>query len=372
MESSPAHHGILRDPGSAAASNRHVSTARISIFRGTGQPFGFSLLPLPNPGPGEVLVALDLSTICGSDLHTLTGRRHGPVPTILGHEGIGHVIAVGDGREPAWLGRRVSWSLVDSCGTCRPCTEWRLPQKCERLLKYGHAPLTEQGGLLGCYASHLMLRRGTHLVAVPDTLPDAAVAPANCALATMVAVMESLPHGTGRMAVIQGAGLLGLYGSALLRAAGWETVFVVDRQPQRLTAVPRFGGTPVLSSDPSPIPPDEVDVVIEVCGSARAVPEGLRWLRPGGHYALAGMVHPESSLSLTGEAIIRKCLTLRGVHNYAPHHLDEAIGFLDRHRDNHPWESLVSPPMPLRRLDEAFALAESGRWCRVAVTANEP
>jgi len=50
-----------------------------------------------------------------------------------------------------------------------------------------------------------MLRRGTHLVAVPDTLPDAAVAPANCALATMVAVMESLPHGTGRMAVIQGA-----------------------------------------------------------------------------------------------------------------------------------------------------------------------
>jgi len=139
-----------------------------------------------------------------------------------------------------------------------------------------------------------------------------------------------------------------------------------------LTAVPRFGGTPVLSSDPSPIPPDEVDVVIEVCGSARAVPEGLRWLRPGGHYALAGMVHPESSLSLTGEALIRKCLTLRGVHNYAPHHLDEAIGFLDRHRDNHPWESLVSPPMPLRRLDEAFALAESGRWCRVAVTANEP
>lgn len=112
--------------------------------------------------------------------------------------------------------------------------------------------------------------------------------------------------------------------------------------------------------------------MIEVCGSARAVPEGLRWLRPGGHYALAGMVHPESSLSLTGEALIRKCLTLRGVHNYAPHHLDEAIGFLDQHRDNHPWESLVSPAMPLWRLDEAFALAESGRWCRVAVTANEP
>lgn len=363
---------IPRDPGRIHTFNRPMETAWISVFRGPGQPFEFSRMDIPEPGPGEVVVALDMATLCGSDLHTLKGRRHGPTPTILGHEGVGRVAAVGDGRDPAWLGRRVSWSLVDSCGSCRPCTEWRLPQKCENLLKYGHAPLTAGGGLHGCYASHLTLRRGTHLVEVPDTLPDAVVAPANCALATMVAVLETLPPEGRDLAVIQGAGLLGLYGSALLRAAGWSTVFVVDRQPQRLTAVPRFGGTPVLSSDPSPIPLDAVDVVIEVCGSAQAVPEGIRWLRPGGHYAIAGMVHPDSSLSLTGESLIRKCLTLRGVHNYAPRHLEEAIGFLDRNLGTHPWESLVSPPMPLSSLEEAFALADSGRWCRVAVTARLP
>ena len=348
-----------------------VATAWISVFRGVGQPFERVERPIPEPGPGEAVVALDLSTLCGSDLHTLRGRRHGPVPTILGHEGVGRVVAIGEGKESSWLGRRVSWTLTDSCGACRPCAAWGIPQKCINLLKYGHAPLTASGGLHGCYASHLTLRKGTHLVEVPAALPDAVAAPANCALATMVAVAESLPP-PGDMAVVQGAGLLGLYGCALLRMAGWPTVFVVDHQPQRLTAVPRFGGTPVLAADSSPIPRDEVDVVVEVCGSAHAIPEGLRWLRPGGHYALAGMVHPDSALSLTGESLIRKCLTLRGFHNYAPRHLMSAINFLDRHRDTHPWESLVSPPMPLSRLEEAFALAQSGRWCRVAVTAREP
>jgi hypothetical protein len=54
-------------------------------------------------------------------------------------------------------------------------------------------------------------------------------------------------------------------------------------------------------------------------------------------------------------------------HNYQPRHLEAAIAFLSLHRETFPWETLVSPPMPLQRLEEAFALAESGRWARVAI-----
>jgi threonine dehydrogenase-like Zn-dependent dehydrogenase len=101
--------------------------------------------------------------------------------------------------------------------------------------------------------------------------------------------------------------------------------------------------------------------------SAGVVPAGLAALRPGGHYVLTGMVHPESYLGLTGEALIRGCVTMRGIHNYAPRHLDQAMAFIAN--SSLPWSTLVSPPMRLDQLDEAFSLAASQRWARVAIVS---
>jgi threonine dehydrogenase-like Zn-dependent dehydrogenase len=98
------------------------------------------------------------------------------------------------------------------------------------------------------------------------------------------------------------------------------------------------------------------------------VKEGLRMLRPGGHYLLVGMVHPESALDITGEAIIRGCVSLRGFHNYAPRHLDRAVAFLSA--STLPWASLVSPPLALEQLQEGFALSATRRWARVAVSMD--
>ena len=62
----------------------------------------------------------------------------------------------------------------------------------------------------------------------------------------------------------------------------------------------------------------EVDVVIEVCGVPDVVDEGIRYLRPGGLYIFVGMVHPDSKLNITGETLIRKCLTLKGSYHVPP------------------------------------------------------
>ena len=242
-------------------------------------------------------------------------------------------------------------------------TEYGLPQKCERLFKYGHAALSDGTGLNGTYASHILLRRGTHLVEVPTSVPDAVAASANCSLATMAAVTEHLPQPC-RVAVVQGAGLLGLHGCALLRAAGVERVLVIDPDAARLEKVSAFGGVPTIVAD---VQPGSVDLVVEAAGVAGVVPEGLRMLRAGGHYLFAGLVHPDSALEITGETIIRRCLTLRGFHNYAPRHLERAVAFL-RETPELPWASLVSPPLPLAKMDEAVALAQSRRWARVALT----
>ena len=339
--------------------------ARAAIFDRVGEPFRMAELPLPERlADGEALVEISLAAICGSDLHTVAGRRQEPVPCVLGHEGVGRVVAGGAGREP-WLGRRVTWTSADGCGACPACAEWGLPQKCERVFKYGHAALAEGCGLHGAYATHLLLRRGTHLVELPDELPDEIAVSANCSLATMAAVTEDLPSPC-RVAVVQGAGLLGLHGCALLRAAGVERVIVVDIDPLRLEQARAFGGEPCASAD---VPSRSADLVIEVAGASQVVPEGLRMLRPGGRYHFAGMVHPDSAVNITGEAIIRGCATLRGFHNYAPRHLDRAVEFLRQTRTL-PWSSIVSPPLKLEQMDDAFALAASRRWGRVVVSMS--
>src|ERR1700733_11890542 len=146
---------------------------KIAVFRGAGHPFEIVEKSLDLPlGRGECLVEMSLATICGSDLHTVDGRRHEPVPCVLGHEGVGRIVATGEGRDTGLVGRRVTWTLADSCGVCRACRDWSLPQKCETLFKYGHAPLDSGTGLNGTYASHIVLRAGTTIFPLPDAVTD--------------------------------------------------------------------------------------------------------------------------------------------------------------------------------------------------------
>ncbi len=341
----------------------HVTHA---IFDGPGRPFRLGRAEVPSPARGEVLVRIRLATICGSDLHTVEGRREAPCPCVLGHEAVGDVAAVGPGRDPGWLGKRVTWTLADSCGACRPCTEWDLPQKCERLFKYGHASMEGPGAFSGCYSTHIVLRAGTTLCEVPPDVPDAMAATANCALATAIAVEEGLP-GQGRHAVVQGGGLVGCLVVALLRERGWERVTVVEPLACRHDLARRCGGTPMTPAEADDLPASLADVVVETAGVPSVIGQGVRMLRPGGHYAWAGMVHPASRVDLTGEQVIRKCLTIRGTHNYAPRHLHAAMSFLQRHGRRLALDAVVSEPFGLRDLASAIALARAGTHARVSV-----
>ncbi|MEE2886070.1 MAG: alcohol dehydrogenase, partial [Planctomycetota bacterium] len=73
---------------------------------------------------------------------------------------------------------------------------------------------------------------------------------------------------------------------------------------------------------------------------------------------------------ITAETIIRKCLTLRGVHNYAPDHLDAALAFLERQIHHLPFEALVAPPEHLENLAAAIELAKTHQWARVSLDTS--
>jgi putative phosphonate catabolism associated alcohol dehydrogenase len=336
--------------------------ARSLIFQGAGQPFAERTLPLPDRlDTGQVLVAISLATICGSDLHTVDGRRAAPIPCVLGHEAVGRVI---DSARPGIaVGQRVTWSLVDSCGYCTACTCWGLPQKCERLFKYGHAGIEAHSGLSGCYSSHIVLQPGTAIIPVPDNLTDAVAAPINCALATIVSATRQLPAPCERV-LVQGAGLLGLYACAWLNCVGVKEVYCLDPNPRRLENIANFGGKPITLEMLIP----EVDLVIEVAGDSAVVSRGLAALRPGGMYIWAGMVHPKTPVEFTGDTIVRKCINILGVHNYRPSDLQCAAEFLSANQHRFPFDKLVSPPVPLQDLDFAFQLARQQNWLRVSVS----
>eukprot|EP01104_Vermistella_antarctica_P013542 TRINITY_DN4118_c0_g3_i1.p1 TRINITY_DN4118_c0_g3~~TRINITY_DN4118_c0_g3_i1.p1 ORF type:complete len:271 (+),score=20.93 TRINITY_DN4118_c0_g3_i1:439-1251(+) len=262
------------------------------------------------------------------------------------------------------------------------CTEVDLPQKCVSLFKYGHALLESGTGLNGTYATHLLIRSGTHITQIPEVVTNRMAVACNCALATVCAVMEAAQVTRGgricgdrtrsvKRVWVQGAGLLGMYACAMASVLlPTSEIFVSDPAQNRLDLVASFGGTPVHSSQVDTVVADcSVDLVLELAGYAPLLPQAIAKLRPGGVYVLAGLVHPRSSMeAVTGEQIIRKCLTISGVHNYAPRHLDQAVQFLLSHHDRFPFESLISPtPFPLSQLDRAVEVSQQRHYHRECI-----
>jgi putative phosphonate catabolism associated alcohol dehydrogenase len=342
----------------------------------------FSLDTL-NLGVEEILVQIDAATICGSDVHTIDGKRIDPAaPLILGHEGCGTVVREGSKCEQSLLGSRVTWSVMSSCGTCICCSELGLPQKCtSALFKYGHASFKSESGLYGCYSTHIVLRKGTCVVRLPDEISNAVAAPANCALATICCAMRSALRSLGLKSsfleipgkakvLVQGCGLLGLYAIALAKDLGAAVITATDVSESRLELAKQFGATRgynLTSQTEAPLS-NEFDVIFEVCGVVSAVKQGIAALRPGGSLVLVGLVHPQSDLSgVTAESIIRKCATVVGVHNYAPEDLQAAVDFLLLHvkKGDLPFSEITSNAIPLSLLPEGIQLAKSGRFPRV-------
>lgn len=322
-------------------------------------------------------------TLCGSDLHTYLGNRIGPAPSVLGHEAIGTIVAFGPCKQPCdgnggplKIGDRVSWAVAASCGECFFCRH-ELPQKCERLFKYGHEMCAGDHPLSGGLSEFCHLARGTAIFRVPAEIPDAVASSANCATATTAAAIRAAGGCNGKTVLIQGAGLLGLTAAAMARTDGAERVIVADIDAERLATAKRFGADvfidvarePESLADAVRAATDNrgADVIFEMSGSAVAMQQGLLLLRTGGCYILVGAVKPVGTIPLDAEQVVRRMWTLRGVHNYAPIDLANAIEFLAKHWNRFPFTEMVSGEFSLDRADDAFQQMLATGAIRIAV-----
>ena len=222
---------------------------------------GFAVrdVEVDDPAAGEVLVELRASGVCHTD-HDLIGV---PVPFVLGHEGAGVVLAVGDGVSDVAVGDSVllSWSLP--CGACFQCVEGN-HHLCER-----HSPLI--GGLgghahlsgtrldgrpivrafnLGTMSTHALVRREA-VVALPDGIPFASACIVGCGVMTGYgSAVNAARVEPGSSAVVLGTGGVGLNVIQGCRVSGAAQIIAVDPKPERLEMATRFGATACIAPAP--------------------------------------------------------------------------------------------------------------------------
>ena len=320
--------------------------------------------------PEQALVRVDGCTLCGSDLHSLHGRRSVPVPTILGHEIVGSIVEMGDAfprsdmqNESLEIGDRITWAIVANCGTCFYCQRG-LEQKCVKACKYGHMGFESGHVLSGGLAEYCILSFGTHVIKVPSSLPLEWITPASCATATVMAAMSDLPNSRDSQShiTIIGAGMLGLTACAVAKQRGWQEIVIVDPVLSRRETALRFGAIQAIA------PEDWLgsarsnnrygcDAVLELSGAQSMMMPALESLRMGGHLILVGAVFPVPAISILPEHVIRNQITVRGVHNYRPKHLMEAVQFLTQAGPHFPFAELVSS---WHDLTEVKALVQHG------------
>ena len=113
------------------------------------------------------------------------------------------------------------------------------------------------------------------------------------------------------------------------------------------------------------------DVAIEVCGDHTIVHFAIDNLTIGGKFMTVGMVAPGNDITIDANDIIRKYLTIKGIHNYRPDHLRKALEFLEKNHEKYPFHDIVKKTYPLDQINEAVATAQKGKYIRVGITFDD-
>ena len=243
-------------------------------------PFARETLELDAPGPGEVLVRVVATGVCHTDVNTQKGDMPQPFPSVLGHEGSGVVVEVGEGVVDLAVGDHVvmGWPY---CGTCRNCLrgEHRYCARIGEALCGGHRLLGPRAGETAyhredgspvhghffgqsSFADHA-LALASACVKVDPEVPIELVGPLACGITTGAgAVFNTARPGPGESVVVIGAGAVGLGAVMAARNTPATTIIAIDLHGNRLELATELGATHVVNSGER----DMVEAILDICG----------------------------------------------------------------------------------------------------------
>ena len=343
---------------------------RVAVFDEPNAPLSIQHQPIPSLDAGELLVRVSACTVCGSDLHTITGNRKEKTPTILGHEITGQVVSIGSENcldytgDEISIGDRITWSICISCGQCDRCNSG-IPQKCIEIRKIGHEVFETSSVFLGGFAEYIVLPESTSVFRITSDIPDEVICPANCATATVIAASRKLQEISDKSVLLIGAGMLGLTATAYFKTQGAKHITVVEPGANRRDLALRFGADEVVEQISSL--ERDYNAILDFSGSSAAIEESISRLMIGGTIVLVGTVSPSPFVSVDPEFVVRNLVSVFGVHNYHPADLESAIEFLVSHGEEFPFAELVEKAFALEDINTGIQYALHEKPIRVMI-----
>jgi L-iditol 2-dehydrogenase len=276
--------------------------------------FEITDLPIPTPGPGELLVQVAACGICGSDVHGFDGSSGRRIPPIvMGHEAAGRVAGVGP-QVTGWSeGDRVTFDSTISCGTCRYCTRGEV-NLCDRRQVLGVS--CSDYRCAGAFAEYVIVPQRI-VYRLPDSLSFAEAAMLE-AVAVAVHAVSLSRISPSDQALVLGAGMIGLLALQALRAAGCSSVYIADVDASRLKLAEEVGATATLHATGEDLASEilrltngaGVDVALEAVGIDATVRTAVQSVRKGGTVTLVGNIAPEVILPL--QQVVTRQIRLQG------------------------------------------------------------
>ena len=270
-------------------------------------------VPVPVPAPGEVLIKVHKTAICGSDVHIYKwntwAQQHVRPPQIIGHEYVGQIAALGAGVTGLHVGQRVSGEGHITCGRCRNCHSGNI-QWCKNTTSVG----VDRDG---AFAEYVCIP-SRNVIIIDESLPEEVVAFFDAVgNATHTALMFPL---VGEDVLISGAGPIGIIAAGICKYAGARRVVITDMNGYRLELAKKMGADAAVNIQHEDIREimrkqgltEGFDVGLEMSGSGAAFQQMISVMRNGGKISLLGL--GDKPISMDMNQIITKGLTLQGIY----------------------------------------------------------
>lgn len=281
------------------------------IAAGKGEPVRIETIVVPDPGPGEAVVAIQACGVCHTDLHYREGAINDDFPFLLGHEAAGIIEAVGEGVSSVSPGDFVilNWRAV--CGECRACRRGR-PWYCfathnasQRMTLTDGTELAPALGI-GAFVEKTLVAAGQCTKVDPSVSPAVAGLLGCGVMAGIGAAVNTGQVGRGDSVAVFGCGGVGNAAVEASRMAGATTIIAVDIDPRKLELAKEFGATHVIDSTATdPVEAiraltdgNGVDVAIEAIGLPQTYEQAFYARDLAGTVVLVGVPSPDMRLEL--------------------------------------------------------------------------
>lgn len=320
-------------------------------------------VPVPSVGPNEVLIKVEKTAICGTDLHIFLwddwAARTIKTPLTIGHEFMGRITEIGEGVTGYALNQRVSAEGHVVCGVCRNCRAGR-PHLC---------PKTEGIGVNrnGAFAEYVVVP-ASNLWPLPDEIPSELAAffdpfgnAAHCALQFDL---------VGEDVLITGAGPIGIIAAGIAKHVGARHIVVTDINDYRLGLAQKMGATRIvnvqresLSAVVADLNIDGFDIGLEMSGHPQAFNDMLESMYHGGHVALLGLLPKNTEINW--DTVIFRGLELHGI--YGRRMYETWYKMTQMVLTGFPLEKVLTHHLPITQWSTGFELMEQGACGKVVL-----